>query len=723
MPKLTLEALKTKLKNRYEKGEFEGDQVGIFEEPLNPLSNMRIGFTNYSVVEPAYLVMIDEAPGAFWNHPVVYELHALHSDEVREIYEDSQVTKPSISKLKILYRATKRAEKQPLPQREKKVPGVLDIYMPPLKNKHKHAILVAGPNGNFQYDLANMRDVLLERYAFDRDLMQILVDDGQPFIDEDLGISIRADGPATRQRFDELLISYGRGGKQELGKDDTLFIYVFSHGGKTDDTHFFATFAKDSEGNAQDEYYYDFELAGRASYINCAQLVVVMISCRGGGFSGELIKAVSESSNGPDKTVFMAATLGRQLAWTLRFDETDFLESRHNVFSVFFYSALNEGYPAVILEKLPDYAKKSEVFYDTDGDGRVSVMDAWMWADYMMRNHNITTLMGMELASYMEFPRGAGKTVYLGKPELMVREYSPTRRAYDIFFVDPAALTDGEPKLDDRTALPESKYFRGNMYQAGEQNLIGTIVYNIGTAPCHDIRVEFRVQYNRGYYLVGTCPIDKIDTRGYGYAYVPWLAPSSIDVYEIESIVIRVTSPADPAPPFKPGLKEIRECRQMSCLTNIISKSDKTEDPFQKIRSFSPIYKTFKRLVDKGYELRQFRKHSRAFQLVFNNREFDGFAIGSLEGKVIIKDKKEGEGISGWVSVKFRADQKAAFRRDQNIEEKVPLAYDGRYHFQLLPAGIYYIHVECPAGNEDDTVEIKKYKVTEKNFTFHGFSY
>ncbi len=629
------------------------------------------------------------------------------------------MTTPSISGMTILYTPIIKIKTEaPKAPKESPAHGVLKVFMPPCINKRKHAILFGGPNGNFQYDIANMRDVLINRYAFGPDRIQILMDDGKPFIDKDMGISLRADYPATRENLDDILVSFGRGGTQELGKDDTLFIYIFSHGGRSDQTHFFATFSKDSEGHVKDRFYYDFELAGRISYIHCDQLIITLVACESDGFAGPVINAVSRSADSPEKTVFTAATLGKQLAWTLRFEESDFLESRHNVFSVFFYSALNENYPHNIWANLPGYAKNSEIFYDTDGDGRVSIRDAWKWADFMMRNHNITSLLGMELAGYAEFPKGAGETVFLGKPELMVREYSSRRCAYDIFFLDPAALAGGKHTIDDRTAMPESEFFWGNTYRAGQVNLVTAVVYNIGTAPCHKVEVEFRVKYIRDYYLVGTCYIDTIDTQDYAYAVVKWEAQSLLDFHKVENVTVRVTCKADPAPPFTFAGGEIVENRHLAQLKILRSRTENPLAPFNKIKQFEPVYPTFKRLNDEGYKIEQALMYSWVFKLVFNSPEFEGFAVGCLKGRVSIDGKPPGDGVTGWVKLKSYVDQVTDFRRDQTVEQTMPLERDGSYLFQLLPAGKYHVHVECQAGSEEKSVEIKKYAVSEENFSF-----
>jgi hypothetical protein len=70
------------------------------------------------------------------------------------------------------------------------------------------------------------------------------------------------------------------------------------------------------------------------------------------------------------------------------------------------------------------------------------------------------------------------------------------------------------------------------------------------------------------------------------------------------------------------------------------------------------------------------------------------------------------------VEVALHADQQSDYREGQAVKERTPLAPDGSYLFQLLPAGKYDIHVECLLGTMDDIVEVEKFKVSQKDFTF-----
>jgi len=74
----------------------------------------------------------------------------------------------------------------------------------------KHAILFGGPKGNFQYDIANMRDLLTKTYGFIPGNIHILLDDGQDQAETDVKNCL----PASRENLDDLLFSYTKGGKQ-----------------------------------------------------------------------------------------------------------------------------------------------------------------------------------------------------------------------------------------------------------------------------------------------------------------------------------------------------------------------------------------------------------------------------------------------------------------------------------------------------------------------------
>ena len=71
-----------------QKQTFATRSMHLLERPLEAGMELAIGPHKYPVDEEAFLVVIDEAPGAFWTHPVRYELHDVKTGEVRVIQEE-----------------------------------------------------------------------------------------------------------------------------------------------------------------------------------------------------------------------------------------------------------------------------------------------------------------------------------------------------------------------------------------------------------------------------------------------------------------------------------------------------------------------------------------------------------------------------------------------------------------------------------------------------------
>jgi hypothetical protein len=92
----------TRLKNR--KREFAMKSVHLSYFSLAAETDLRIGPNVYRVHEESHLVVIDEVPGAYWTHPVRYELHALGTGEVRVINEKYPLANQAFySQLEILH--------------------------------------------------------------------------------------------------------------------------------------------------------------------------------------------------------------------------------------------------------------------------------------------------------------------------------------------------------------------------------------------------------------------------------------------------------------------------------------------------------------------------------------------------------------------------------------------------------------------------------------------
>jgi len=703
---ITFETLKKKLNARLQKGEFKGKSVSLSGKPIKAGITLRMGPRSYTVFNDTFLVIIDEAPGAFWEHPVLYELHEIKTGKMIPIYEKRWLSNPDkYPALKLIYHPIPEKEKKDEKKKEEKItgPGPFTIkYVTPIPDTGKmHAVLFGGPGGNFQYDIANMRDVLMNKYAFTRGNIHILLDDGSDqFIPPNQ--AIKGCHTASREHLDNLLFSYSMGGKWELGEQDTLFLYIFSHGGSCDDTYYFATFALDHEGNEVDHFYHDFELAERLSNIACGQLIVVMNPCGGGGFIPKIIDKVSSSTHGPKKTVAMAGCRKDQLAWTLFLDREHFFEKKHGAFSVFFYTALNWGsFPPSIPGPLPGTTGGFNLTPDTNGDGMISMKDAWKWAKHIMRSHRITTLLGIEIPQYAEYPENAGADMFLGKPELQVKEFSLTGKVLHIFFTDPAVLPD------DTTTLATGRYYRGFTYHTNAANLIVARVFNIGTAPCRDVTVEFRLRHEGDVLFIGVGRIAEIDTGTHAYAHVKWDAPSSLDISAVDRVMIRATCPADPAPPSREN--DVGSERHQAQMSYVEATLTDLSAPFKQIENFGPVYAVIRNLAGFGVVAGQLKRYARHFPIDFDENKFEGADVGGLHGAISVESRSSEPDIVGMVTIE--SEKHPGFKLSVETDSK------GQYLFEVLPVGKYKVRAESLQGIGEDLVELIKDKSIKKNLT------
>jgi hypothetical protein len=95
---LTIEEHRRKLQYRVEmkKCKFATKSVYLLERPLQKGTTLRIGPHLHDIPKEAFLVIIDEAPGAYWTHPVRYELHDVATGEVHTIHEQYPLESPDI---------------------------------------------------------------------------------------------------------------------------------------------------------------------------------------------------------------------------------------------------------------------------------------------------------------------------------------------------------------------------------------------------------------------------------------------------------------------------------------------------------------------------------------------------------------------------------------------------------------------------------------------------
>lgn len=98
--------LKKKLIVRLKKQEevFAVKTMHLLSYSLAAGTDLRIGPNMHRVHKEAYLVVIDEAPGAYWTHPVRYELYDVETGEVQVINEKYPLENQAINaQLEVLH--------------------------------------------------------------------------------------------------------------------------------------------------------------------------------------------------------------------------------------------------------------------------------------------------------------------------------------------------------------------------------------------------------------------------------------------------------------------------------------------------------------------------------------------------------------------------------------------------------------------------------------------
>jgi hypothetical protein len=532
-----IEELRKSLESRVkkERREFATKSLHVLESPLKAGTTLVIGPNKYQVPKNSFLVVIDEAPGAYWTHPVRYELHGVEKGDVTVIQEKYPLQEPDLeAKLVPLHIPDLPHLKQ---ERGEDFFELAQIKLGKLEAAlfatsyglsrpcvaNRHALFVAGMDNmvDFHNDFVNMRNILTERYGYDPANIVIVMGDGTGYPD------LPVDYPGTVAGLDAALDSYAAGGARELGANDHLFLYTFNHG-DWDGTNASLCMSP-SWAN-----YYDYQLLAKLNNIHCDDLIVAMNQCHSGGFVPEVL-----STTGPSRVAIMTACREDQSAHPAA-------TGSHGYFSVVLCAALNWAFPPGIPPGFPGFVAGTITTQDSNGDGMVSAEEAWHYVHDMMYANHSPTINGYETPQWGESPAGAGISRFWGLPKIVVED-SPSPywwESQDVYLNDPAATPD------DSTSGPPSPYYWGDNYHPDTPNRIVARVHNTGCAPCRNITVEFRVMsFGTSVVttLVGTAPIEDVNPGQHGFAWVDYNFPSALIHI---CAMVRADCVADPALPF-----------------------------------------------------------------------------------------------------------------------------------------------------------------------------
>jgi len=513
--------------------DFAMSSMHFLGRPLEVGTVLQIGPNKYRVPEEAYLAVIDEAPGAFWTHPVCYELHGVAKGEITVIREQYPLEAPDVhAELEPLHIPDlphlRRDDREDpfrwppldLDRVELELPTVsFDLPRPCVDDRH--ALFVAGMDNmpHFHTDFVIMRNVLIDRYGYEPDNIIIVMGDGGGYAD------LPVDYAGTVADLDAALDEYAAGGMRELGIDDSLFLYTFNHGGQDSGDDVYLCMDAWTE-------YHDHQLKAKLDNINCARLIVAMNQCHSGGFIADVL-----STTGPSEVAIMTACRHDQSAYPTSVGS-------HGYLSVALYTALNWAFPAAISPAFPGHVAGDIAAHDANTDGMISAQEAWQYVHDMMHAHHWATTGGIETPQWGESSAGCAASMFWGQPQLLVEDGVPVYESPDVYLHDPT-VTPNDTTADTAHPANWSDY-----YHPDTTNRIVARVHNTGCAPARSIGVEFRVMsFGVGgrTTLVGTSPVDSIDPGHHAFAWVDWGFPSSM-VHRCA--LARADCAADPAMPY-----------------------------------------------------------------------------------------------------------------------------------------------------------------------------
>ena len=531
---LRIEELRKKLRYRIETEprEFATRSVHLLEGTLQKGTTLRIGPHNYEVSNESFLVIIDEAPGAFWTHPVRYELHDAATGEVRAIPEKYPIESPDINARLVAVHIPDLPWLKKGDERDFLKAGPIDfaelerhlatksfgVQLAPCTNGY--ALFFAGMDNmpHFHTDFVIMRDLLINRYGYDPANIIIVMGDGTGYVD------LPVDFAGDTAGLDAALGVFAAGGSHELGKADNLFLFTFNHGGADAGGSFLCM--APSWGT-----YYAAQLKAKLDNIKCGQLIVAMNQCHSGGFISDVI-----ATTGPAHVSIMTACRADQSAYPSGGGGS------HGYLAAAMAVALNWSFPTGVTASFPGYSAGPVTVQDSNNDGLVSAEEAWHYVqDMMIANHG-PTISGIETPQWGVSSAGVGASLFWGRPNVLVQDGTPWWESPDVFLHDPAVTPS------DATIGGLADW--GDYYHPDVVNRVVARVHNGGCAPARNLKVEFRAMSfgtGGGTTLIGTYTIGNINPGHHAYAYVDWNFSSAL-VHRC--VMVRADCLGDPAMPF-----------------------------------------------------------------------------------------------------------------------------------------------------------------------------
>ncbi|MCF8242986.1 MAG: T9SS type A sorting domain-containing protein [Melioribacteraceae bacterium] len=280
--------------------------------------------------------------------------------------------------------------------------AVIDTAEP---NNNLYAVIIQGDDTGtsaqrFWNDVSAMYSTLVYVYGYPKENIFVHFADGSSQFYGDLdgdNIEDDIDYPAYKDSIEKTFRNLS--GEEtndpsvpELGPEDQLFIYLVDHGSKDvmpidDTTHEFLRLAHDPPLGKK---LYDRELAEYVNDIRCSEIIFLLMQCYSGGFVKEL--SYTDTAQTKQRTIHTAANFN-EYSWPEVWETADIVGGMVITYFdeyVYYWTAAARGYfpgskyqPWRLGLPVGDGVQfHDEIHPDLNSDGRVTMEEAFYYADY-----------------------------------------------------------------------------------------------------------------------------------------------------------------------------------------------------------------------------------------------------------------------------------------------------------------------------------------------------
>ena len=439
----------------------------IDEKILKKDKELIVYKNKYKVDTDSIVVFVDEEPGANWAHKCRYLLFDVNTGKVREIPEKfppslekwpetlKPISEPPPKTTAEILREKRKGQKKEggSPFRVEKTRRFFNTKSNAGECDKRWAILFSGStNRRHINDLEFMYRTLIDKYGYDPYHIVVLNYDGinaasgwswsSGYADSS-AYTIQINGPGNRDDLIDALDTIG----QQLDAESTLFIMTNNHGYESGGEYYICTHSGPSFSGT--------DMADRLSAMPVfKELLVAMEQCHSGGFI--------------DPVINYSHATRTSIATACRADKSSWGTSVFDFWALDWITAVNEEGPTATypLEQDPDY----------NSDGGISGYSAFAYS--------LTWQYPYDTPQYKDSPLDCGQTMFLGKPDIFVRD------ALDDDGSEPYTgipwWNSPDIWLEDENGNP-----LGTTPIGGTWVQVWTKVANIGCAPAKNVHIRF----------------------------------------------------------------------------------------------------------------------------------------------------------------------------------------------------------------------------------------